>query len=725
VAGTLSPGAEKVLPARAPESIGWLVGSFDKPIGTAFCVDPAGLFVTTARVVEANPGVRLVLPTRVGRPSRPHTRVLRVDADANLAVLKVERTTTPTLDLGDDTPLPAGQKVTAVGFAGVARNDAECPAPTETACRITAVRKRERTVQVIELDAPLELSYAGGPLLDSEGRVLGILAADTGETSLHSAVPVGRLQAMLAVPQLAFTPPALSLAQMHARQRFQAHAMSLQSKKPLALELRLTANDGPERRFPLERHPADFFDVFAPPVPPEIAIGPIKATVRGEDGSITGFVEDRELTIGKAKVRLCGVRSLHFQREPHAILHGGEKVSGVISGLEGMALRLGKADVLFGWSAATEATFELPQSLPTVRYSLIATSEGQAVGRLSGLLPIAGLPRDGGQHPASGTDIVEFPLPAPVADVVVAGRGRWLILSLPERRELAVFDTPAAKIVASIPTVENYVVFAAGLEKLVVCLPDAEVLQRWDLTTAQREAVAPLPIAGRLQSLTLGSGSRGPLLAYWHGIGGTQPGQWGLLDLATLQVADLSVQPARAACGLIAEVRAATDGNVFAIAMGAAWETLVFERGAATLHRATGQGPAIPGPDGKYVYAARGIFTREATPLGQGPEGEFFLPACHGDYYLVAQFARFRTPDQSVLSPCSVFAAGTKDRLATVPALDYRAIVRAAGASRLPVDKRIHFIPGVNLVVTIPEGNSRLILHRLPLPKRPRPRAEN
>ena len=90
-------------------------------------------------------------------------------------------------------------------------------------------------------------------------------------------------------------------------------------------------------------------------------------------------------------------------------------------------------------------------------------------------------------------DRVVRELPAPIADVAVGGGGRYLILSLPQIGKLAVFDVNEAKVVHYIPVAEDTVRLAAGMNKLMVLLPRAGILQRWDLTTFERELAAPCP----------------------------------------------------------------------------------------------------------------------------------------------------------------------------------------------------------------------------------------
>ena len=56
------------------------------------------------------------------------------------------------------------------------------------------------------------------------------------------------------------------------------------------------------------------------------------------------------------------------------------------------------------------------------------------------------------------------------------------------------------------------VLFAAGLEKLLVLLPETNVLQRWDLARGEREVATTIDVTGTAKRIAMGSASAGPLL---------------------------------------------------------------------------------------------------------------------------------------------------------------------------------------------------------------------
>ena len=103
-----------------------------------------------------------------------------------------------------------------------------------------------------------------------------------------------------------------------------------------------------------------------------------------------------------------------------------------------------------------------------------------------------------------------------INDLAVGGAGRYLILLLKEKREIAVFDANQASIVKRIPLASSDALFAAGAKTLVVAYPEQRLLERWDLRTMARWGKrTPSPIRARLFALAMGSDSDGPILAVW------------------------------------------------------------------------------------------------------------------------------------------------------------------------------------------------------------------
>ncbi|MGH9804667.1 MAG: S1C family serine protease [Candidatus Acidiferrales bacterium] len=139
--------------------------------GSGFIVNRDGTIITNYHVVANAQQVQITLSDRSSFPAR----VVGVDPISDLAVLRINpgQRKLPVLALGDSSRLQVGQKVLAIGnpfgFQG-----------TLTTGVISAL---ERTIstqsgalldEAIQTDTAINRGNSGGPLLDSQGRVIGV-----------------------------------------------------------------------------------------------------------------------------------------------------------------------------------------------------------------------------------------------------------------------------------------------------------------------------------------------------------------------------------------------------------------------------------------------------------------------------------------------------------------------------------------------------------------------
>ena len=156
--------------------------------GTGFVVSSDGKIVTNEHVVDGASSVTVKLPT--GKTMT--AQVLGADASKDLALLKVDATNLHALSFGDSSGLQVGDNVYAIGnpygldhtlTSGiVSALNREIDAPDGTP--ITGA---------IQTDAALNPGNSGGPLLDADGKVVGVNSqiASSGSSSGGEAGNVG------------------------------------------------------------------------------------------------------------------------------------------------------------------------------------------------------------------------------------------------------------------------------------------------------------------------------------------------------------------------------------------------------------------------------------------------------------------------------------------------------------------------------------------------------
>jgi serine protease Do len=168
--------------------------------GSGVIVDPAGYIVTNAHVVEGARSVRVVLalPDRAEgewhsilkpRGRRIPARILGVDRETDLALLKIEASDLPSLELGDSDTVRQGQIVLAFGSPLGLENSVTLGVISSVARQL----RPEDPMIYIQTDAPINPGNSGGPLVDAEGRVIGIntliLSQSGGSEGIGFAAP--------------------------------------------------------------------------------------------------------------------------------------------------------------------------------------------------------------------------------------------------------------------------------------------------------------------------------------------------------------------------------------------------------------------------------------------------------------------------------------------------------------------------------------------------------
>ncbi|MEX2215860.1 MAG: serine protease, partial [Phycisphaeraceae bacterium] len=155
-----------------------------KGFATAFCIDAEGFFITNehaVRGITADSTLTLVLNPAETDQKVMEAHVARVDRDLDLALLKVDGIKDlPTLELGDTKNLIETAEIVAFGYpfgTALAVKRREYPSISVNVGRITALRKSEGRLETIQTDAVLNFGNSGGPVIDAEGKVIGVVNA--------------------------------------------------------------------------------------------------------------------------------------------------------------------------------------------------------------------------------------------------------------------------------------------------------------------------------------------------------------------------------------------------------------------------------------------------------------------------------------------------------------------------------------------------------------------
>ena len=168
--------------------------------GSGVIVSADGYIVTNAHVVEGARRVQVVLAPPGPEPPDPRSivkppgrvvgaQVIGLDHESDLAVIKLAESGLPFLPLGDSEALRQGQLVIALGSPLGLEGSASLGVVSAVARQV----KPDDRMVYIQTDAPINPGNSGGPLLDADGRVVGInsfiLTQSGGSEGLGFAAP--------------------------------------------------------------------------------------------------------------------------------------------------------------------------------------------------------------------------------------------------------------------------------------------------------------------------------------------------------------------------------------------------------------------------------------------------------------------------------------------------------------------------------------------------------
>jgi serine protease Do len=165
--------------------------------GTGFFVSKDGMIVTNKHVVADSSATYTVVTTE---GKEYPAKVLAQDPTQDIAIVKVEGTDFPILNLGDSDNLKTGQTVVAIGNSlGEFSNTVSRGIISGLKRNLTAGSdysgQNERLTNIIQTDAAINPGNSGGPLIDINGSVIGVnVAMAQGAQNIGFALPINQVK---------------------------------------------------------------------------------------------------------------------------------------------------------------------------------------------------------------------------------------------------------------------------------------------------------------------------------------------------------------------------------------------------------------------------------------------------------------------------------------------------------------------------------------------------
>jgi serine protease Do len=163
--------------------------------GSGFIIDPSGIAVTNNHVVT---GAALLRVYIAGETRPRNARVLGVSECSDLAVIQIEGNDFPYLEWFEG-PINVGQDVYAAGFP-LGDPEYTLTRGVVSKARASGTTSWSSVDRVLEHDATINPGNSGGPLVDPNGRLIGVNYATA--SSFNQYFAIGRDEAVPIIEQL-------------------------------------------------------------------------------------------------------------------------------------------------------------------------------------------------------------------------------------------------------------------------------------------------------------------------------------------------------------------------------------------------------------------------------------------------------------------------------------------------------------------------------------------
>lgn len=161
--------------------------------GSGFFVSENGYVVTNYHAISDSSKLEIIMSDGSKHPAK----IIRFDKTSDLALLKIEKNGIVPFNFLLDTPVSMGKEIYVIGTPS-----AEDLSQTLTKGIISSIRKQANGSRIMQTDASINLGNSGGPLIDKEGNLLGIVNAKlvgVGVEGISFAIPADEIAKCLVI----------------------------------------------------------------------------------------------------------------------------------------------------------------------------------------------------------------------------------------------------------------------------------------------------------------------------------------------------------------------------------------------------------------------------------------------------------------------------------------------------------------------------------------------
>lgn len=746
---------ETIQRAKAATAVVLQSSGKEPVLGTAFCIDAQGYFVTNAHVVKDSDGdvVTLVLHPGLENQLKLEATIVKRDAKSDLALLKVEHQEPfQYLELGADDRLFETMELVALGYPfgrSLAVDADQYPAISVNTGKITALRRKEGKLVEIQTDAQVNPGNSGGPLIDQKGTVVGVITTGIRGSGVNFALPVSRLQQFLDGPVLRTAFPAsVAYKDRGKKQSFRIFCDVLPGGQTPD-EVRIYLGDKKRKRTITTTLKKGVYEA-SEPLMAGTSQGDVDLRIKLKDAVVEAMAKDTRLNSKDGKIQLSDL--VFWDRESGAQTIGGDLAA--LTGLDSQNLTLTLAGKTFRFSFKDIDSLEVtPKAVAeSVAYRVVALAGDREIGSIKGEIALTDLPQPKDavaghrstaakskslptftpelRPPQDFTGLKEIKLPSQITDVQKAGGGRYLLLRMDKLNQIAVFDVTQVKFVKYLSLPSPGTLVASGLDALFLVIPETKIIQRVNLETFKTSLTKALTLSGVVIDVGMGYASRGPLMirtATTTGPSGqsrihyVDPNSFqpieGLTDLKPNRLSNFRYK---------ADVVFSADGTVFGV------RSLSLSPSGVTIgsiaggkfnvgYEHTSAGHILPGPKGEFIYTGRdGIYSTDAVKLPNTPTDTSLFPTTSSSYFIGTVGSISNGFEDFKNYQLQLYVVGGFQPIAMLPKLPELMLGRPNNRDNqksLRMDQYFHFIIQAEMLLTIPVERNRLVVRRLDIAK--------
>jgi hypothetical protein len=160
-------------------------------LGTGFVVSNDGLVATNLHVVAGNSKITITL---ADHREFQVVEIWNGDRERDLVIMRIEAQKLPVLSLGDSSAIHPGDSVVAIGHP-LGLED------TVSNGLVSAIRKLDDDLTVLQISAPIAPGSSGGPIFNDKGEVIGVATAIMlGGQNINFGVPITYVKELLKRP---------------------------------------------------------------------------------------------------------------------------------------------------------------------------------------------------------------------------------------------------------------------------------------------------------------------------------------------------------------------------------------------------------------------------------------------------------------------------------------------------------------------------------------------